>query len=343
MSDSKDRTDMSDKAARDEEALVRLLRLTGPREDVPPETAARVYDKVHQAWSAGRPEAGKGRVYTQVKRAWRQGVWSRWQWVLPLAVAGSAVLAVAVALRPAPVPDARIVPVATVVHSVGGAEAVGEVLNVGDRIATGVGEGLALRLANADSLRLDENTTVEIVSKNRFVLGSGRVYADTGEGIHRDSWLVIDTGMGAVTDVGTQFAVSVAPDLLDVAVREGRVDVRHENRTIVTVAGERMALTQGETPSISKLEPHDEWWNWTIALLPAFDLENQSLLDFLRWVSRETGRELVFEDEELRLSAMRTDLHGSVADFDPLEALPSVLATTRLSYRIEPDRLLIQR
>ena len=50
---------------------------------------------------------------------------------------------------------------------------------------------------NADSLRLDENTTVEIVSKNRFVLGSGRVYADTGEGIYRDTWLVIDTEMAS--------------------------------------------------------------------------------------------------------------------------------------------------
>ena len=195
-------------------------------------------------------------------------------------------------------PDARVVAAATVVRSVGGAMPVGEVLNVGDRIATGAAEGLALRLSNADSLRLDENTTVEIVSKNRFVLGNGRVYADTGEGIYRDTWLVIDTEMGVVTDVGTQFAVSIAPDALDVAVREGRVDVRHENRTIVTVAGERLALTQGEAPAISKLAPHDEWWNWTNALVPAFDLENQSLLDFLRWVSRETGRELVFEHEE---------------------------------------------
>ena len=343
MSDPNDMTDMHDKAARDEEALARLLRLAGPREDVAPETAARVYAEVHKAWRAGQPQAGEARVYSKVRREWRRTATPRWHWMLPLAVAASAVLAVTLTLRPTPVLDARVVPAATVVRSVGGAKAVGEVLNVGDRIATGAAEGLALRLSNADSLRLDENTTVEIVSKNRFVLGSGRVYADTGEGIYRDTWLVIDTGMGVVTDVGTQFAVSVAPDALDVAVREGQVDIRLENRTIVTVAGERMALTQGEAPAISKLAPHDEWWNWTNALVPAFDLENQSLLDFLRWVSRETGRELVFEHEELRLSAMRTELHGSVEDFDPLEALQSVVATTRLRYRVEPDRLVILR
>ena len=40
---------------------------------------------------------------------------------------------------------------------------------------------------------------------------------------------------------------------------------------------------------------------------------------------------------------MRTDLHGSVADFEPLEAVESVLATTKFDYRIEPDRIVLSR
>jgi ferric-dicitrate binding protein FerR (iron transport regulator) len=335
---------MSDQAARDEAALARLLRLAGPREDVPPDAAARVYAEAHKAWSAGQPAAaGESRVYTQVKREWWRNVRPRWQWILPLATATGVVLAVALALRPAPPPDVRVVPAATIVRSIGGGQPEGTSLNVGDRIDTSSGEGLALRLTNADSLRLDENTTIEFVARNRLVLESGRIYADTGDGIYNDAGLVVETAIGVIKDVGTQFAVQVAAGALDVAVREGRVDVEQVDRTIVTVAGERMALTQGEAPDFSKLTPHDEWWGWSTALAPAFDLENQSLLEFLRWVERETGRELVFEDEELRLSAMRTDLHGSVADFDPLEALQSVIATTRLRYRVEPDRVLILR
>ena len=66
-------------------------------------------------------------------------------------------------------------------------------------------------------------------------------------------------------------------------------------------------------------------------------------MDFLRWAARETGRELVFETNELRMSAMRTDLHGSVSDFDPLEAVESVLATTRFKYRIEADKIVIEQ
>ena len=67
------------------------------------------------------------------------------------------------------------------------------------------------------------------------------------------------------------------------------------------------------------------------------------MLDVLRWAARETGRELVFEDDELRLAAMRIDLRGPLADFQPLDAAESVLATTRFRYRIESGRIVIER
>ena len=39
---------------------------------------------------------------------------------------------------------------------------------------------------------------------------------------------------------------------------------------------------------------------------------------------------------------MRVDLHGSVADFEPLDAVGSVLAGTRFRYRVESDRIVIE-
>jgi hypothetical protein len=109
------------------------------------------------------------------------------------------------------------------------------------------------------------------------------------------------------------------------------------------VAGERLRLGHDGQVTVDSIAPNDPYWNWTAALAPTFDIENKSLLDFLRWAARETGRELIFEDNELRMSAMRTDLHGSVADFAPLEALESVLATTNFHYRILADRIVIER
>jgi ferric-dicitrate binding protein FerR (iron transport regulator) len=161
--------------------------------------------------------------------------------------------------------------------------------------------------------------------------------------MYRDRGMIIHTAIGSVTDVGTQFAVGVTDDRLDVAVREGRVDVSRSADEFVAVAGERLRLGHGEQAIVDALAPNDAFWNWTTALAPVFDIENKSLLEFLRWVARETGRELVFEDNELRMSAMRTDLHGSVADFEPLEAVESVLATTNFRYRILADRIIIER
>jgi hypothetical protein len=201
---------------------------------------------------------------------------------------------------------------------------------------------MSIVLGSAESLRIDEQTILVVDAQDEFRLIQGRVYADTGDLMYRDRRLVIETMMGSVTDIGTQFSVGIADDLIDVAVREGRVDLSQDSAQFVAVAGERLQIHRDEGVSIDTLAAHDPYWNWTTQLAPAFDIDNQSLLDFLRWAARETGRELVFESNELRMSAMRTDLHGSVDDFNPLEAVASVLATTRFRYRIETDRIVIE-
>jgi ferric-dicitrate binding protein FerR (iron transport regulator) len=221
--------------------------------------------------------------------------------------------------------------------------AIGEPIYAGEVLTTGLGQKLSVVINNAESLRIDQNTTLAFVAKDEFRLDTGRVYADTGDFMYRDAGLIIDTAMGSVTDVGTQFAVQVAAERLDVAVREGRVDVSHGTNEFVAVAGERLRLAQDDEPLVVTVEPHDSFWNWTASLAPVFDIEDKSLLEFLRWAARETGRELVFEDNELRMSAMRTDLHGSVENFEPLEAVESVLATTNFHYRIQADRIIIER
>jgi ferric-dicitrate binding protein FerR (iron transport regulator) len=341
---SNDKSEKDVLAERDEEALAKLLQLAGPRSRIPEDIEQRVYAKVLDAWQAGDPAAGAERVYPKVERAWRRG--SRTarplRWVTPLTLAATVLVAVGLALRPEVVaPPAA--PIGTVVRAFGTAPATGEVLHVGDRIETGPGAGAAIQLADADSLRLDENTVLAVTARNRFRLETGRIYADTGDRIYRDAGLVVETELGTVTDVGTQFVVAAGKHALAVAVREGRVDVQHEDRTIVTVAGERMALTRGEEPDIQPLTAWDDSWNWVTGLTPAFDIENKSLLDVLRWAARETGRELVFADPELELAAMRADVSGSLPKVAPIEAATSVLAATRFTYRIEAARIVIER
>lgn len=344
-----DKTRQGEDFDRDEQTMAKLLRLAGPRSPIPGDIESRVYDRVHSEWRASTLEPEAARVYAQVHRQWEKNkprsVIRRW--AMPAAIAATVILALAIVLQPPPtVPvDVYVGSVARVAGGIGAGTlpAVGHRIRAGDSLVTEHGQGLSLVLSNAESLRMDEQTTLIVDAKNEFRLVRGRVYADTGDFVYRDRGLVIATPMGFVTDVGTQFSVAVENDELDVAVREGRVDVNQDTEQFIAVAGERLRIHRSDGATVDTLAAHDSYWDWAASLAPAFDIENRSLLDFLRWAARETGRELEFESDELRMSAMRTDLHGSVSDFEPLEAVASVLATTKFKYRIEADKIVIEQ
>lgn len=333
---------------RDEKTVARLMRLAGESEAIPSDIESRVYEKVIAEWESSSAQLDSARVYANVRREWnRTPARSRIRrWGLPMALAASAILAVAVVLQPAtPVP--LNVPVGTIVRNLGDVPkkfAPGSQVYPGQTVITGEDGGMSIRLTNAESLRLDESTKLTVMTGNQFRLLEGRVYADTGEFMYRDKGLIIETSLGTVTDVGTQFSVHEKGRLLDVAVREGRVDVVDGAREHIAVAGERVTLEPGLVASVSTLDSHDEYWDWVTDLSPSYDIENRSLLDFLRWAARETGRELEFEDNELRMAAMRTDLHGSVQGFSPTDAVAAVLATTTtFKYRMEKDKIVVSR
>lgn len=344
-----DKTRQGEDVNRDDETMAKLLRLAGPRSPIPEDVESRVYDRVHDEWRASSEQPESTRVYAQVHRQWKKskprlGIW---RWAMPFAVAATVIMAIAVVMQPPP-PVPTYVPVGSIARvvsddSVGMLPAVGDLIYPGERLTTGPGQRMSLLLSNAESLRLDEKTTLVVHSKDEFRLVRGRVYADTGDFMYRNRGLVIDTSMGSVTDVGTQFSVGAADDVIDVAVREGRVDVNRDSEQHIAVAGERLQIHRNDGATVDALATHDPFWDWATSLAPEFDIENKSLLDFLRWAARETGRELVFDSNELRMSAMRTDLHGSVSDFEPLEAVQSVLATTKLKYRIEAGKIVIEQ
>ncbi|MEE4162612.1 MAG: FecR family protein [Woeseiaceae bacterium] len=329
---------------RDEETMARLLKAAGSRSPVPADAENRVYENVLREWETATRKPDGAKVYEFVRREWenesrdKRGVR---RWVMPLAMAATVLLAVAVLLQPTPDAPAPVA-VGTVARVSGAAGLVpGQAVYAGDTITTDASQGVSILLGSAESIRLDRDTTLDIDARGRFTLVAGRVYADTGDYMYNDRQLTIDTPLGVVTDVGTQFAVDVSGERLDVAVREGRVDVAQDGTEWVAVAGERLRI-RADGATVDTLAASDPYWAWASRLAPAFDIEGKSLLEFLRWAARETGRELVFESNELRMSAMRVDLHGSVADFEPIDAVESVLAGTRFRYRIDANRIVIE-
>ncbi|HET6629810.1 MAG TPA: FecR family protein [Woeseiaceae bacterium] len=318
-----------------DDPIAKLIHLAGPRGTVPAAIERRVHDRVRTEW---RRSIVRGRTL---------------RWGIPLALAASVVIAVTVAYRtPDEAPRAVLTPVATIVRINGAPAAaanrpspgllVGGRLYAGDTIATAAGQGISLRMNGNLSLRVAGETTLRIDSADAVTLASGRVYADSGEGMERAGALTVTTDAGVATDVGTQFAVAYRRGEMSVAVREGQVDVSGHNRSWTADSGDRLVLRPNSGVTFERVAKYGDYWDWAVALAPAFDINNRPLHEFLEWAARETGKQLEYASDDVRRAAMLTDVRGaSVADLTPSEALQAVLPTTHFDFRIDERRIVI--
>lgn len=322
---SGDNTTSEKRSSHNGDSIATLMRLAGPRATVPLHVEQRVHAAVRQEW---RGTVRRRRVF---------------RWSIPFALAATIFLAVTLSSRG---PDVNVAPVATVVLLEGAAGlqrsglSIAEEVYPGDVIETG-DYGMSLAGKNGLSLRLGAETTATFGSSRELTLIAGRIYVDTGLSAEDDRSITVQTGLGSATDIGTRFAVAYLDGDMSVAVRDGRVDVSDNRQSYRAESGEKLTLMPNEAVIRDSIPAHDSSWDWAMALAPAFEINDRSLLEFLEWASRETGKELVFESEAARIAAMETRLRGSVADFTPVEAVDSVLPTTRFEYRIDARQIVI--
>jgi len=309
-----------------DDTVAKLMNLAGPRAAIPADLEQRVHDNVRLTW----------RNSTSKKSPLR--------WIIQAAMAATLLLAIAINDS---APEITLQPLGQIATVAGGiAESdysIGDAIYAGDFLQTGADRGLSIALSGDISLRIAADTSVRFDTADEFTLIHGQMYADSGERIYRDRQITIHTTMGSATDVGTQFSVAYNGRQLNVAVREGRVDVSGDQPSVTAMAGDRLTFQTGNEVVIDQVAAYDTSWNWATSLAPSFDLEDKSLLDFLKWASRETGKELVFSSDDVRMAAMRTELFGSVSNFTPDEAIESVLATTRFKYRVDEKSITVMQ
>ena len=309
-----------------DDTVEKLMNLAGPRAGIPTDLEQRVHENVRYAW----------RNSTSKKSSMR--------WIVPAAMAATVLLVVAFNFR---TPEVILQPLGQIAYVASGNNAtiakysVGDSLYAGDSMETGADYGLSVSLAGDISLRIAANTSVRFDQADEFTLIHGQMYADSGERIYRERQITIHTAAGSATDIGTQFAVAYDNQQFSVAVREGRVDVSGDRPSVTAMAGDRLLIQPGNDVVVDQVNPYDASWDWATSLAPGFDIEDRSLLDFLKWASRETGKELVFSSDDVRMAAMRTELFGSVANFTPTEAIEAVLITTQFNYRVDDKSITI--
>ena len=307
------------------------------------------------------PADGANRVKATIRPAWKAEVRGRSRrrhllWAgAGLVAAASLILALTVVLQDnQPTPQAPVL-VANLVAITGEVEILppngsptrvtadltGRGILSGTWLRTETDSRAALELDGGQSLRLDADSRVRLVSAREVDLDRGAVYVDSGGG--NGAGLQVRTSMGVARDIGTQFVVRRAGDTLTVHVREGLVALSHDSQEIEISPGTFVEIaTDGSLQSGATL-PHGPEWAWAQEVAPPFEIEGRSVIAFLDWVSRETGLWVSFSDPEAEGLAASTVLHGTIEGLDPAQAPEVVLPGCGLEASVSSGTLTVGR
>ena len=179
----------------------------------------------------------------------------------------------------------------------------------GSRLQVGPDSGLALGLTTGQSLRLRENTELVLIADNRLSLDQGSVYIDS-DSADPNLFVAVDTPFGSARDIGTQFMVTVLPNGVQVAVREGQVQLTQEAATHSVDLGEQVSLNQSGTLNRSAIDAHGAAWDWVSDLTPVYETSGRTLDEFLTWICRENGWTLKYTTMAIKLGAQTEELQG---------------------------------
>jgi ferric-dicitrate binding protein FerR (iron transport regulator) len=319
--------------------LDRALRAAGRRAQPPEEVTQAVRAAVRAEWQAA----------VDVQRARRL----RWAAVATAAGVSAAALGVWMTHPSLQNETATVASVARVTGEVtsdkgfwSSSRAVSEqqILHAGDELTTGRTGRVALSFPNRMSVRLDRDTTIELADAQTVVVHAGAVYVDAQPQPQSEPRLRLDTPAGSVYHIGTQYEVRLIGSGVRVRVREGEVELAARNPASPPQrgkTGEQLTVSAGGRLERAVIPTYGAAWDWVHATAPAFDIDGRELSEFLAWVARELGCEIVFSTPESKAEAARVTLSGSVAGLPPDEALAAVLSTTRLQSSRRDGQLVI--
>jgi ferric-dicitrate binding protein FerR (iron transport regulator) len=217
----------------------------------------------------------------------------------------------------------------------GGAVAAGSELTVHD------GAGALLRISPDLTVRLAESTRARFAAADVLELDEGQVFIDATPGAVAP--LRVRTPSGEVTHLGTQYQVRAGSHEVEVAVREGRAQLRTASRTTVTEAGHWLLHRDSAPPLTGNLASDDPRFEWIATLPTGFELEGSTLGAFLAWFHRETGLTPIYSDGVDPGNFAQVQLKGSIDDLEPFEALSYVLATADLAWHREGAKVVIEK
>ncbi|HEU4623394.1 MAG TPA: FecR family protein [Steroidobacteraceae bacterium] len=306
----------------DEAGIARVLRAAGGRAQPGEEMKAAVRAAVHAEWRATVARRNRRRVYLALAASIAMAALAVWIGRAHFVASDEVVANVSRIVGTAQARAGRF----------GSWHVVSAPLHVGEALETGADGRVALQLRDGVSLRLDHDTRIAFVEPERVDVLSGAVYVDAGATPRHSEHLRVGTPAGVVQHVGTQYEARIMKDGTRIRVREGRVALLPQKGGAAQSAavGEQLLVTASGEIQRDAISPSDEAWSWAAQAAPPFDIDGRPVREFLTWVGRELGREIVYTTPDAEMEADRAVLSGSVGDLAPADALAAVLPTTQL-------------
>lgn len=304
--------------ADDDDGLKSLLRWAGRRPMPPEQVTSAVYHHSRSAWLAQvhrRHAVRRACAWAAGVAAFAMACWGAWNLYPHQIVATVA-------------PGQAVVINHSLWHPLAG-DTDGNLFE-GDTLQT-FGQGAQLQRADGTELRVSDNASLSFPSPSTLHLRRGRLYVQT-HGIARTRDLVVNTDLGSIEHLGTQFLVERAYEGLLVAVRDGRVALHYPQHEAVELQdGQAARIVPHRALERWNLEAFDSVWDWADGLAPPLVIDGQSLYAVLNQIAERSGLVLRFSTPEAESAARGLALHGAPLDLPPRDALAAVLATTTLS------------
>jgi Fe2+-dicitrate sensor, membrane component len=214
-----------------------------------------------------------------------------------------------------------------------------------DIISTAADGLVRLELADSTVLILAADTALQLQSASRVKLIKGKLYLDSpGTKASTD----ITTAWGNIRDIGTQYELSVDESRLQVAVREGQVEISLRDQKpvyagVVNNLGDVIVIDRSNKITTTKVAANDDYWMWAQSASAGLNLEGLSVYDLLTWAGRVTGKSVTYESTQIKYNAQHTHFSGGVISAEDIELnLIELLKTTRLSASLNSDSILLR-
>lgn len=209
----------------------------------------------------------------------------------------------------------------------------GAVLEVGSETRA------ALRLLGGTSLRLDAETEVLLVSDTLISLTKGSLYVDS-EVVGASSTRV-QTPMGLVSTVGTQFELRLGAGAMNVRVRDGAVRIDGIGAPVEAKRNEEVFLRDDGSVTRGTVPVHGKDWDWVVEIAPMPE-RGGTLSNYLAWFEREMGWQLRYSDASLEEDAETIEIQLPPEIMTPTLMLAAVLEACELRHQLVEDVLIIE-